>query len=244
MMHGNSDHKVVIVAAISASSIMLLFGLTRHVLVARQGAPVNETPLDPAVLKDLPSKIAGWTGEDIPLDEALVNATGTDAHINRRYVRDDGLESVSLYIACGANVNGVMAHRPTGCYRNAGWQITGRRSMEVRAVDGTTIPCFLYEFCRKEADGEHLAVLHYCFANGEYFNEVMQVLAKGWRQLRAIGWAAQVEIVASDLGVTDDSAARRVRAFADDSSSEVNRMFEIIGKARLPDEVGGPVEGK
>ncbi len=243
-MHGNSDHKTVIAAAISASSLMLIFGLTHHVLVARQAAPVNETPLDPAVLKVFPAQIAGWTGEDIPLNEALVDATGTDAHINRRYVRDAGLESVTLYIACGANVNKVMAHRPTGCYRRAGWQITGRRSMEIQVVDGTIIPCFLYEFGRKEADGERVAVLHYCFANGEYFNEVMQVLAKGWRQLRAIGWAAQVEIVASDLGLTDDSAARRVRAFAEDSSSEVNRMFEVIGKARPSDDVGWPVEGK
>jgi hypothetical protein len=243
MMHDTTNHKAVMAAAISASSIMLIFGLTRHVLLARQAAPVNETSLDPAVLKGFPAQIAGWTGEDIPLDEALVDATGTDAHINRRYVRDDGLESVTLYIACGANVNQVMAHRPTGCYRNAGWQITGRRSMEVRAVDGTTIPCFLYEF-RKGADGGHVAVLHYCFANGEYFNEVMQVLATGWRQLRAIGWAAQVEIVASDLGLTGDSAARRVCAFAQDSSSEVTRTFEIMSEARLPDEVGGPVEGE
>lgn len=243
-MHDNSDRRRVIAAAISASFIMLMFGLTHHVLVARQAAPVNETALDPAVLKGFPSKIGGWTGEDIPMDEAIVEATGTDAHINRRYLHDDGWKSVTLYIACGANVNEVMAHRPTGCYRSAGWQITGRRSTEVRAVDGTTIPCFLYEFRRNGADGERLAVLHYCFADGEYFNEVMQVLAKGWRQLRAIGWAAQVEIVASDLGVADDSAARWVRAFARDSASEVNRMFEIIGKARLPDKVGGPVEGQ
>jgi EpsI family protein len=243
-MHSNSDHKSVIAAAVLASFIMLIFGLAHHLLVARQAAPVNETRLDPAMLRDLPSKIAGWTGEDVPLDEATVDATGTDAYISRRYRRDDGSESVTLYIACGANVNEVMAHRPTGCYRSAGWQITGHRSMEVRAVDGTTIPCFLYEFRRNGADGERLAVLHYCFANGEYFNEVMQVLARGWRQLRAIGWAAQVEIVASDLGLTDGSAARWVRAFADDSSSEVNRMFEIIGKARLPNEVGGPVAGE
>jgi hypothetical protein len=243
-MYGNSDHKTVIAAAISASLLMLVFGLTRHMLVAGQASHLSGTPLDPAVLKGFPSQIVGWTGEDIPMSEAIVKAAGADAHINRRYVRDDGFVSVALYIACGANGNEVIAHGPTVCYRNAGWNLVESRSMEVQAADGASIPCFLYEFLREGPDEEHLTVLHYCFANGEYFNGVTQALAKRWRQWGAIGWAAQVQIVASGKALTDDSAASQVCAFARDSASEVSRMFEVIAKARLPEDVGRPVEGK
>jgi hypothetical protein len=240
----NPDRSQVILAVITASLMLFAFGLIHRALASRQAAPVNTVPLDSAVLKGFPSQIASWKGQDIPVSEALIDATGVDAYINRQYLRANGLATVTLYIACGANVNGIMAHSPTGCYRTAGWQITARRSMEVRVDERTSIPCFLYEFCREGAGQEHVSVLHYCFANGEYFNEVKQVLARGWRQLRAIPWAAQVEIVASDGSLRDSSAAEQVCAFAHGSALEITHMFESIEKTRVSDGPCSPEEGK
>lgn len=232
MMSSNSDHRLVVVAAIAASFLMLIFGLTYRILAARQAAPANKTSIDPTALDKLPLQIGDWMGFDAPLDRTVVDATGSDAHINRQYSRYNGLESVSLFIACGTNVNGVMSHRPTGCYHAAGWQLVARRSIELLLSDGMKLPCIVYQFYREGLEAEKVTILHYCRADEKYFNEVMQVLGTGWRGLRAIGYAAQVQIVASAKTLTDDSATRLVSAFAVDSASSITRLFEDIEKER------------
>jgi EpsI family protein len=225
--HG-PDRRRVAMAATTASLMMFVFGLTYRALASRQGAPVNTTRLDPAVLQALPRQIGDWTGQDVPLSEALVEATGSDAYINRQYSRRNGTESVSLYVACGANVNAVMSHRPMGCYRRTGWLLVDRRSMELPLSDGGTFPCTVYHFRRGDLDAEAVTVLHYCFAGGRYFDEVMKVLATGWRGMHAVNSAAQVEIVASGKALAASAAARLVRDFAVDSAMPVNRILESI----------------
>jgi hypothetical protein len=233
-------YRPVVVAAIAASVLMLVSGVTYRVLAARQAAPANRIPIDPGALEGLPLQIGDWTGQDVPLEGAVVDATGSDAHINRRYSRHNGLESVSLFIACGTNVNEVMSHRPAGCYPAAGWQLVDHRPLTLPLDAGINIPCIVYEFYRGGLETEKVTVLHYCFADGQYFNEVMQVLATGLRGLRAIGCAAQVQIVGSDRTLTTDSGTRLVSAFAADSVASIARLFEQIEKDKSPGEHQGP----
>ena len=105
MTNNDTNRSLVVVVAI-ASLLMLIFGLSYRILVAQLIVPVNNDPINPAALERLPLQIGCWAGQDVPLDEALVDATGTDAHISRRYSRHN------LVVRCERNLPAVG--RPRG----------------------------------------------------------------------------------------------------------------------------------
>ena len=90
----NANRRRVIVAAIAASLLILVYGAAYRVVAARLDAPVGTTPISQEVLDRFPMRLGDWTGQDIALDEAVVRATDTDAHLNRRYARRTASESI------------------------------------------------------------------------------------------------------------------------------------------------------
>jgi EpsI family protein len=224
----DKQRRAVAVSAVLASVVMLVSGIGYRVLAARPPGAANAVPLDPALLERFPMQLGDWTGQDIPMDEAIVDATGSDAHVNRQYSQRDGLAGVSLFIACGTNVNEIMSHRPTGCYRAAGWQLVDRRLLDLPFDGGMKIPCVLYKFHRPGLEAKTVVVLHYCFADGAYFNETVKVRAAGWRGFKRIGLVAQVQITTPDATLTTDSAVRAVSAFAADSAPAIADLLEQL----------------
>lgn len=239
MTSDNSNRRLVVVAAIAASFLVLIFGLTHRALVARLVVFENKTPIDPAALERLPLQIGGWTGQDVPLDEAIVDAAGADAHINRiyrRYSHSSGLESVSLFVACGVNASEVLIHRPPVCYITAGFPLIDHRSMELLLDDGIKLPCSIFQFFHGGLDTKKVTVLHYLIADGQYFGDVSLSLLLSGRGIRAVGYAAQVQIIASTESLTADSAKRLVSAFAVDSALSIDRLFEALEEDRSSGE--------
>ena len=161
------------------------------------------------------------------MDEAVVRATDTDAHINRRYSRHNASESIWLYVACGIRARDLMPHRPEVCYTGAGWTLTDRRSMELPLSDGMKLPCNVLEFSRGALNTEKVVVLDYYIVDGQYCRDVSLLRSKVWRGSGAVGYVAQVQIVVSiTANLTADSAARIVCAFAAESASSISRLFK------------------
>lgn len=246
MIHDKPDFRPTIAAAIVACILMLLFGLTHRFLSARMSTFTNMPPLDPAVLQALPQQIGNWTGQDVPVKDAIIRAANTDAYINRRFRRQNrnALESVSLFIGCGTDIDKVMSHRPLGCYKYAGWALTSQRSMKLPLGNGTRLPCIVYEFYRDGPAAETVTVLHYCHANGRYFDEVMQVRALGLAGMRSVRYAAQVQIIASKPGLPDDSAMQIISDFAVDSAEPIARLLGAIDREQAVIQSGNPTQGK
>jgi EpsI family protein len=225
----NQNLRPVIIAAITASLLMLVFGLGYRVLAARLEAPVDTIPISPAALQRLPLQIGDWTGREVPLDEAIVRATDTDAHINRSYSRNNGLEFVSLYIATGVKARDLMPHRPEVCYTGAGWTLTDKRSMELALNDGTALTCNVMQFSRGVLTVSKVVVLDYYLVDGEYCSDVSLLRSKAWRGSGTVRYVAQVQIVTSiSSNQTADSAARSVSTFAVESASLISKLFEDI----------------
>ena len=244
MTSDNSNHRLVVVAAIAASFLMLILGLTHRALVARLMVLENMTPIDPAALERFPVQIGDWTGQDISMDEAIVDATGTDAHISRRYSRSSDLESVSLYVACGVNAHKVLSHGPPACYIAAGFSLVDSRSMELLLNDGIKLPCSIFQFFQGGLDTKKVTVLLYLIADGQYFGDVSGSLLKASQGIRAVGYVAQVQIVASTESLTTDSATRLVSDFAVDSASSIARLFEALEDDRSSGEFRESLKGK
>ena len=117
-----SNQRSVIVAVTVAGFLMLVSTVAYRVLAARLEAPVNTTSMPPGALERLPLQIGGWTGQKVPLDEEIVRATDTEAHINRRYSRHNASEYISLYVSlvCSYAVHRssrlVMDNLDLGCF--------------------------------------------------------------------------------------------------------------------------------
>lgn len=236
MTNDNANRRRVVIATMAACFLMFIFGLTHRALVARLVVFENKTPIDPAALERLPLQIGGWTGQDVPVDEAIVDATGTDAHISRRYLRSGGLESVSLYVACGVNAYDMLCHRPPSCYIRAGLLLVDRRSMELLLDDGIKLPCSIFQFFHGGLDTKKVTVLYYLIADGQYFGDASVSLRQAGRGIHAVGYVAKVQIVASTESLTADSATRLVSAFAVDSALSIAQLFEALEEDRSSGE--------
>ena len=236
MMRDHTNHRAVVVATLAAGLLVLVFGLTYRVLAFQLGAPVRSLiPIDSSALERFPLEIGDWTGQDVPLDEAIARKTGTDVYINRRYSRHNGRESVCLYLASGTMARTVVGHRPEICYVAAGWTLDKRRFLEVSLSEETKVPCSLFEFSRSGLNTTKTTVLNYFIVDGQFYGDVATLQSKAGRRLGMVDYAAQVQISLAER-LSADLATRIISDFAADSGPLVVRLFEDIEEQRRSTE--------
>ena len=233
----NPNRQPVIVAAIVASFLMFASGAAYRVLATRLDASGNATSIPPGALERLPFQISDWVGKDVPLDDAIVIATNTEAHIHRKYLRHNSFDGVMLYIAYGVKARDLMPHRPEVCYIGAGWTLTDKSSMELPLSDGMKLPCNTFEFSRGTLNTKKTVVLNYYIVDGQYCRDVSLLRSKAWRGSGKVGSVAQVQIVASvTANLTTDSATKIVYTFAAESAPSISRLFESTKESRRSDK--------
>lgn len=228
MKSDKSNHKSVFLAAITASLIVMAFGLTYHTLAAKLAAPVTNIHIVPEALDQLPMEIAGWIGEDLPMDKEIVRATGTDTYINRYYSRKNGLESVSLFIGCSVSIFEQAIHRPEICYTRNGWELINRRSAELSLNNGVKIPNSIFRFSHGVLKRKEAVVLHYYVVDGQYYEEIFPWQVKLWRLNGTADYIARVMIVAYVKTSTVKAAEKLVSSFAVDSANSIAELFESV----------------
>lgn len=234
MINDTPSSRPVIVAAIAATVIILISGVAIHTLVARVGWSTSRVTIAPDVLDGFPINIGDWTGEDVPMDEAIVRGTGTDAHINRHYSHTNGLESVSLYIGCGGRTATVAYHQPNVCYIGSGWSIEEQQSLDLPLSKGSTLPCTIYQFIRNELNKTRVTVLHYWIVDGRICRNASFLRSRLWRINSKVNYVAQVQIVSSVRTSTADSSKRIVSDFAVDFAPSIAELFERIQLDQTP----------
>ena len=233
----NPNINSVTIAAMTAGILMIISGVGYRVLAARLASPVDATVISLEELKKLPLQIGDWKGQDVALDEAIVRATDTDAHLNRRYLRQNGLDSIGLYIAYGARARDLMPHRPEVCYIGAGWTLVDRHSMDLPLIDDIELPCRIIHFKRGNFNTEKTIVLNYYIVDGQHCRDVSLLRSKAWRGSGTIKYVAQVQIItplATDQ--VADSAIRSVSDFAIESAPFIIELFESSREGHRSDE--------
>ncbi len=234
--NNKSNRKPVIVAAVTAIFLMLFFGTMHRILSARLSAPIDAPSIPPDALEKLPMQIGEWTGQEVPLDEAIVRATDTDAHVSRNYSRYNASEQVWLYISYGMRARDLMPHRPEVCYTGSGWTIINRRSIELPLSDGMKLQCNEFQFSRGALNKEKIAVLDYYIIDGQYCRDVSLLRSKVWRGSGKVRYVAQVQIATSiGANLTADSVSNVISAFAVESAPSISRLFESIEEGKHSD---------
>lgn len=243
-----SQNSPVISAAIAAIILMFVFGLSHRILSGRLLYSVEMPPIDPNALAKFPMEIGMWTGREMPLDEAIIEATGTDAHISRNYVRDGGMEGVSLYVAFGQRARDLMPHRPDVCYVGAGWTRGGTESVELPLADGTKLPCTILQFSRGSLMQSKVMILDYYIVDGSICSDISLLRSKIWRGAGSVNYTAQIQISVPVLTNHDsESAKKTVSAFAIESAPLLRQLlesFDIKGSAVTANSDSNNISGE
>ena len=70
----------------------------------------------------VPLSVAGWRGNDVPIENRLVAALGVDDYLNRVYTEANG-NQLELYVGYfGSQRSGELIHSPKNCLPAAGWE--------------------------------------------------------------------------------------------------------------------------
>jgi len=248
MTSENLNRRSVVAAAITASFMILILGLTYRVLAARLLTPVSNSPIDPNALEGFPMQIGDWTGEDVPLDEAevILDKICAEASINRRYSRDNGKGFVSLFIAASGTIAGTMVgHAPEVCNVLSGYSLVDQRFVELPIGDGTKLACKIVQFSRDaQLECKEKTVLYYYMADGQCYGDRSALRSKVRRGPSMVHCVAQVQIAAQAEGtLTTDSTVRIVSNFAVDSASLIADLFEHIQRDQSVDSASVLKEG-
>jgi len=208
---------------------MLAFGIGYRELAAKLSTNISTLSISPEMLKELPMQIGQWTGAEVPIDEKIVQATDTDAHISRNYFRYNDSESVWLYVAFGVKARDLMPHRPEVCYVGAGWTLMDRHSLDLPKDDGQTIPSTIFMFSRGTLNTEKIITMDYYIVDGQYCRDVSLLRSKAWRGSGTIGYVAQVQIVAlASTNPYENSTEEIIRDFAVESAPFLSALLEKI----------------
>lgn len=239
MTSENLNRKPVVTAAIAAGFLILILGMTYRILAVRLLTPTSKTPIDTAALDGFPLQIHDWTGQDVPMDEAevILNQINAEASINRRYLSDNGMGYVSLFIAATGTTLDLVGHPPEICNVVSGYSLIDQRFVELPIGDGTKLPCRILQLSRGGSlDTEKKVVLYYYVADGEFCGNRSQLLWRVGRCSNMVRCIAQVQVaVSSKETLTTDSMVRIVSDFAVDSASSIAELFEHIQKGQNVD---------
>ena len=188
--------------------------------------PVDSVPLPAGALDRIPLEIGGWVGKDVPLDEQVIQATDTDALINRRYAARDGSGSVGLYVAYGIRGRDLAPHRPEVCYPGSGWTPIRADDVNLPLRDGVILKCRVLRFSRSGLDIRRIVVVNYYIVDGEPSPDVELLRSKIWRGSTGIRYMAQVQLVCSTSPlVTIEIAERQAIAFAAESAAAIEAVL-------------------
>jgi len=191
----------------------------------RLARPPAATPLTSAHLAALPLRLGAWEGAEASVDEAIIEMTETDAHVNRFYRL--GGHVVELYVAYGLRPRDLAPHRPEVCYPAAGWTLRHARRLMLAATDGTEVPCTIYQFDRGHLNTECRIVLNYYLVGGRPCPNAEAIRSVAWRGQAAVSYLAQVQITCRVDGLIDPAVAeRRTGEFLRLAAPEIADLFE------------------
>ncbi len=149
-------------------------------------------------LREFPTAIEIWRGEDLPFEDAVVRATGADDYINREYL--GGVRPVELYIGYYKNQRSAdRIHSPKNCLPGSGWEPVSSAQLEIGSLDG--LPVVVNEYVVEQGTKRDLVLywyqMHGRIVASEYTAKFWLV-ADGLRRMSADGAMIRIWTTAAD----------------------------------------------
>jgi EpsI family protein len=162
-------------------------------------------------LREFPYAIDVWHSEDLPFDDDVVQATGTDDYINREYY--GGTAPIELYIGYYKNQSsGDRIHSPKNCLPGSGWEPVSSSKLQIGSAHD--LPVVVNEYVVEQ--GVHRDMVLYWYQSherivaSEYWAKFWLV-ADGLRRRSTDGAMIRIWTTAAD---GDANARTRAADFA------------------------------
>ncbi len=211
-------------AAVVAIALLAVSGAAYRAAARYLARPSTSQPLPEGALAKLPMVLGEWIGSEAPMDEAVIRATDTDAHISRTYTRAG--RSIGLFVAYGVRTRDLAPHRPDVCYPGSGWTLQSKTPVAVARSTGGVSDCTLYRFGRAGIEVRTVTVLNYYIVDGRVCSDVSALRATAWRGSAGVRYLAQVQITCPGGAFVDEAAAERATvAFAAEAIDEIRALF-------------------
>jgi EpsI family protein len=162
-------------------------------------------------LVQIPRTIAGWSGDDLQIDQESLDVLGAGDFLSRVYARDTDLNPIELFVGYfPTQRTGVSIHSPRNCLPGSGWAFESSQYLDLVDMDGRAHRVGEYIV----TDGENRQFVIYWYqAHGrsianEYLAKLYQVI-DAMRTKRTDGALIRV---ATPIGSGEGSARARARA--------------------------------
>lgn len=142
-------------------SIIIIFAATAALSLFLYYQQIK--PEDAANTADLPKEVAGWSGEDVPLEEKVYEILETRNVLLREYKKPNA-PGIILYIVY-ADKNRKTSHPPEVCLMGSGVSIL-KKTQEPINIEGAKLLTVNYLIVGKERAEE---LMFYWFKAGEVF---------------------------------------------------------------------------
>ena len=117
-----SSPRAIWIRVILACTLLVGSGLLRAEQLRRVEKLLEEGKHSPFSLKDLPTELGPWKGEDTELDPRIAAGTGSVDHVFRRYVNQLTGTAVDVIVLYGPSTH-MFIHAPERCYPAAGYTL-------------------------------------------------------------------------------------------------------------------------
>jgi EpsI family protein len=173
-------------------------------------------------LSQLPTTITGWTGRDLPIDQAVLDMLGNGDFLSRNYVEPGQPAPIDLFIGYfPSQRTGSTIHSPQNCLPGSGWMFDSSRYVDLKDAEGRTHRVGEYVISNGELKQ---FVIYWYEAHGrsvanEYWAKIYLV-ADAMRMNRTDG--ALVRIITPILSSEDEAPAK---ARAEDFTRQLAPML-------------------
>ena len=110
--------------------------------------------------RDLPMELDGWRGSDVLVPEYVYRILETRDVVQRDYSSPRHGDPVQLAVVYSPD-NRRVAHPPEVCYIAGGWEVTGKRVVELEGLPPMVRLVISY--------GRHKELVYYCYKSGPDF---------------------------------------------------------------------------
>jgi hypothetical protein len=121
-----------------------------------QGSDMTEEQFA-ALLKNVPTKIGDWVGEDLPVEDQVKKTAGARGYVSRSYKNAITGETVTVWLIVGHSKD-VVRHTPDVCYPSSGFKtVSPENSLQTFAFEGQPEANFYTnKFVKEDATGRQL----------------------------------------------------------------------------------------
>jgi len=191
-------------------TVVLLLAAMVLLLHARSNSdviPVSEP------LYQVPGTIAGWTGNDVPINQETLDVLGHGDFLSRIYTRQAESLPIGLFIAYfPTQRTGVTIHSPKNCLPGAGWAFDSSRYVNLNDANGKAHQVGEYIISRGEL--REFAIYWYQAHGRSVANEYMAKFYLVTDAMRLNRTDGALVRVMTPIGPAEGTAAAKARVEA------------------------------